>query len=285
MPLLMMLHGCTQTPEDFANGTGMNDVAETNNFLVVYPEQPKEANPLRCWNWFMPAHQTRGTGEPALLAEIVNQIRASYKVDARRIYVVGMSAGGAMASIMGATYPDIFAAVGVHSGVAYKAASNINEALSAQAHGVTDTNRLGRFAYEAMGDFKHRMPVIVIQGAKDGAVNVVNAEQLIIQWVRANDYIDDRQANNNITPTPTTIISGIVPDGYQFTKFIYTDRAGKPLLEKMIVDNMRHAWSGGMGGTYTDPKGPRASQEIWQFFQQSLANKKLTPKHKQLNRY
>ncbi len=269
LPLLMMLHGCTQTPDDFATGTRMNSLAEKDNFLVVYPEQPAAANPLKCWNWFDPVHQSRGQGEPSLLAEIVNQVRASYKVDAGRTFVAGTSAGGAMAVIMGAAYPELFAAIGVHSGIAYKAATNLIEARTAMTLGESDAARLGQLAFQAMGDSKHLMRVIVFQGAADGAVAPSNADQLIAQWAQTNDYIDDGKDNNSVDDVADKLQEGAVPGGYSYRTFIYNDRAHKPLLEKWIVQELKHAWSGGDGASYTDPKGPNATQEMWRFFQKT----------------
>jgi poly(hydroxyalkanoate) depolymerase family esterase len=266
LPLVMMLHGCTQTPDDFATGTGMNSVAEQHNFLVVYPEQPADANPLKCWNWFDPAQQVRGQGEPALLAEIINEVRARYRVDARRVFVAGSSAGGAMAVIMGATYPDLFAAVGVHSGLAYKAATNLLEARTVMAQGGADPARLGQLAAKSMGDAKHLMRVIVFQGANDGAVAPVNADQIITQWAQTNDYLDDGQDNDSVDDMADKTTEGTVSGGYAYKQYIYNDRAGRPLMGKWIIQGLKHAWSGGAGGAYTDPKGPNASQELWRFF-------------------
>jgi poly(hydroxyalkanoate) depolymerase family esterase len=267
LPLVMMLHGCTQTPDDFAMGTHMNEIANKEKFLVVYPEQPAAANALKCWNWFETAHQARGQGEPLLLADIIKEVRAIYKVNPKRVFVAGASAGGAMAAIMGATYPDLFAAIGIQSGLAYKAATNLGEARPAMASGPGDPTRLGQLAFQAMGRSKHRMPVIIFQGAKDGAVGAVNADALISQWAQTNDYIDDGRDNNSVDDVPNSSSQRAVPNGYTFTKYAYNDRSGKLLMEKWIIQDMRHAWSGGSpAGSYTDPKGPDASAEIWRFF-------------------
>lgn len=272
MPLVMMLHGCTQTPDDFAAATQMNSVADKQNFLVVYPEQTKEANPLKCWNWFDSSHQARGQGEPSLLAEVVNHVHAGYKVDSRRVFVAGFSAGGAMAVIMGATYPELFAAIGVHSGIAYKAATNLSGAMPVMAQGGTDAARLGQLAFEAMGDTKHIMRVILFQGAKDGAVATVNADQVIIQWAQTNDYIDDGKDNNSVDDVADKTTEGSIAGGYAYKKYIYNDRSRKPLMEKWIVPDLKHAWSGGAAGaSYTDPKGPNAAQEMWRFFRETRA--------------
>lgn len=273
VPLVLMLHGCTQTPDDFAAGTQMNALADKHNFLVVYPAQPSEANPVKCWNWFMPEHQQRGAGEPALLAAVVNRVRATYKVDDRRIYVVGISAGGAMAVIMGVAYPDIFSAVGVSAALQYKAASNLAEALAAQAAGSRhDPNAQGTLAYRAMHDIKpaprkRRIPLIVFQGSLDVAVAPANAAQIITQWAQMNDYLDDDADNNTVDDKAESTTHGAVPSGHSYEKSVYKDKSGRVLLEKWMVEGMRHAWPGGSSaGTYTDTKGPNASVEMWRFF-------------------
>lgn len=273
LPLVMMLHGCTQTPEDFAAGTRMNSLADKHHFLVVYPEQPQEANPLKCWNWFAPEHQSRGKGEPALLAEIVRALHSADRIDARRVYVAGISAGGAMAVIMGATYPDLFAAVGVSAGLEYKAAASIPEALAAQKQGGPDPVKQGRLAYEAMRSvpgFAARrglMPVIVFQGSDDGAVAPANAEQLAAQWVATNDLLDDGADNGSVSYTRHGAAAGSGVGLHDYEVNIYRDRRGRPLVERWLVKGLRHAWSGGSAaGTFTDPKGPDASAEMWRFF-------------------
>jgi poly(hydroxyalkanoate) depolymerase family esterase len=270
LPLVMMLHGCTQTPDDFAAASQLNAVADKKHFLVVYPEQTKAANPLKCWNWFDSSNQARGRGEPSLLALVVNQVQANYKVDSRRVFVAGFSAGGAMAVIMGATYPELFAAIGVHSGLAYGAATNLNGAMPAMAKGGTDAASLGKLAFEAMGATKHSMRVILFQGAKDGAVAMVNADQVITQWAQTNDLIDDGKDNDSVDDVADKTTEGMIAGGYAYKKYIYDDRSRKPLMEKWIVPEMKHAWSGGAGGaSYTDPKGPSAAQEMWRFFSET----------------
>lgn len=271
LPLVLMLHGCTQTPDDFATATRMNEVADKNNFLVVYPEEPAAANPLKCWNWFDSLHQSRGQGEPSLLAEVVEKVRADYRVDARRVFVAGFSAGAAMAVIMGAVYPELFAAIGVNSGLAYKAATNLNEARAAMAQGAGDAVHLGQLAYQAMGDSKHMMRLILFQGAQDSIVAPANAVQVIAQWAQTNDYVDDGRDNDSVDDVADkTTDSVTAPGSYAYKKYIYNDRHGKPLMERWIVRELKHAWSGGTGGaSYTDPKAPDAGQEMWRFFRES----------------
>lgn len=149
-----MLHGCTQSPDDFAAGTEMNAYAERNRFFVVYPEQPVSANLSKCWNWFDSSNQSRGRGEPASIVGVVNKIKSNYPVDSRRVYVAGLSAGGAMSVILGAAYPDVFAAIGVGSGLEYKAATSVLYSGTAMLYGGPDPVQQGNLAYQAMGDMR-----------------------------------------------------------------------------------------------------------------------------------
>lgn len=283
-PLVLMLHGCTQNPDDFAAGTRMNSVADANNFLVLYPEQPASANGARCWNWFEPAHQARGAGEPSLIAAVVNDVRTTHKVDDLRIYAAGMSAGAAMAVTMATAYPEIFSAIAVCAGLEYKAANNVATAFAAQASGGADPNIQGEQAYQAIiatpakvgrraftSTVRRRLVrVIVFHGTLDLTVRSVNGDQVIAQWAQTDDLLDDGRDNDTVRNTPASTTNGTVPNGYNFTRDIYTDATGKILLEKWLVQDMRHAWSGGStAGTYTDPKGPDASTEIWRFFRET----------------
>jgi poly(hydroxyalkanoate) depolymerase family esterase len=268
-PLVMMLHGCMQTPQDVAAISGMNLVADKNNFLVVYPEQIKEANPLRCWNWFDAKHQERDAGEPSLLAAIVQQVRSTHRVDAHQVYVAGISAGAAMAVVMGATYPDLFSGVGVMAGLEYKSGTTVESGLAAMKQGGPDPKQQGLLAFKAMSKVKsiHRMPVIVFHGDADPYLSSVNADQLIVQWLTTNDYLDDGQSNDSVQSGPARIIEGSVPDGHVYVRHVYGDRSGRLLLEKWIVKGLGHAWSGSPAAApFADPKGPNASEEMWRFF-------------------
>lgn len=287
VPLVLMLHGCTQAPDDFAAGARMNAVADAHNFLVAYPEQPASANPYKCWNWFDPAHQARGAGEPSLLAAVVNDVQATHKVDLLRIYAVGVSAGGAMASILGATYPELFAGLAVCAGIEYKAAINVAGALGVQQSGGPDPDQQGTQAYQAIvaaattptregrravaaRPRPRPIRIIVFHGVLDTLVRPVNGEQVIAQWAQTNDLLDDARDNDSVDAAPDSTTTGTVPNGHKFTRSVYHDAAGQPLLEKWLVQDMKHAWPGGStAGTYTDPKGPNASAEIWRFFQQT----------------
>lgn len=269
LPLVLMLHGCTQNPDDFAAGTRMNTLANTQKFLAVYPDQPREANANKCWNWFELASQGRGAGEPALLAEVVRSVKAAYNVKSNRVYVAGMSAGGAMAIVMGATYPDVFAAVGVGAGLEYQAGTDLSAALLAQVQGGPDPDRQGAAAYAAMGAYKSRVPVVVFHGTSDATVAPVNAEQVIRQWVQTNDLVDDGVDNDSLSNLLVQEQPGTVPGGRSYLRTSSTDAQGRTVFERWMVTGMTHAWSGGSrDGSYADPTGPDASGEMWRFFSQ-----------------
>jgi poly(hydroxyalkanoate) depolymerase family esterase len=182
VPLLVMLHGCIQTAEDFATGTQMNQLAEQYGFIVVYPQQTRKENRNGCWNWFTPSNQTRDQGEPASIAGVVQAIveqTSHWTIDPNRIYIAGVSAGAAMAGILAATYPDLFAAVGMHSGVEYQAATNLIHGVRAMRRGGPDPVLQGQRAHEAMGSFGRRVPTIVFHGTRDDTVSSVNGDQTV----------------------------------------------------------------------------------------------------------
>jgi poly(hydroxyalkanoate) depolymerase family esterase len=259
-PLVMMLHGCTQTMADFAAGTQMNKQADTAGFLVAYPDEPTSANVEQCFNWFLPADQARGAGEPQLLAGMVGDVAGTFTVDAKRVFVAGISAGAAMAVILGATYPDVFAAVGAHSGLEYEAATDETSALQAAQSGGPTPKTQGDAAFTAMGTYARAVPVIVFQGTADTTVNDVNGQQTIDQWTET----DDRASASLGAGAATQGSAG----GKSFTRTTYTDaKSGGVMLEYYLVSGLAHAWSGGSSaGTFTDPAGPDATSLMWQFF-------------------
>ncbi len=279
-PLVMLLHGCTHDAENMAEISGMNQVAEANQFLVVYPEQSRLANLMKCWRWFHPKHQARDAGEPSILAAVVDQVRSTHNVDPDRIYLAGVSAGGAMASILAATYPDIFAAVAVFAGAEFKAATSLSEGLAAMKHGGPDPSKPGQLAFEAMRaglacKHRRRMPVIVFHGTADTRVNPINAEQAIAQWSKTNACLAAEQAESGFALTERIIEGRVtdVPDGYAYKKHIYVEADGRVLMEKWLVQGLGHAWSGSpKPNRYGDPKGPNASAEIWRFFCEAGSN-------------
>ncbi len=254
LPLVVMLHGCTQSAEDFAAGTRMNMVAEERACFLAYPVQPKSANGSKCWNWFNPRDQQRDRGEPSLIAGITGQISRNYAIDPRRIYVAGLSAGGAAAAIMGATYPDIYAAVGVHSGLECGAASDLPSAFSAMRQGSAAANRSPRsFGFHGRNRL---VPTIVFHGEKDATVHPRNGDH-VIEQVRSAGLAELRSVTQR----------GHVPGGHAYSRTNHFDPSGRVMLEMWVVHGAGHAWSGGSpAGSFTDPLGPDASREMIRFF-------------------
>lgn len=270
LPSVVMLHGCTQSPDDFAAGTRMNLLAERELFFVVYPAQAVAANQSRCWNWFKTSDQHRDRGEPALIAGITRQVCSSYSVDTRRVYVAGLSAGGAMAAIMGANYSDLFAAIGVHSGLAYGAAHDLPSALAVMQKGragaaPAQDARVG--AIKAPGRI---VPTIVFHGDRDTTVHPRNAEEVLAQWEAIGSESGSGAAAGK-TRLRMIVERGQVPGGCGYTRSCYHDGSGDAggdaIMERWLLHGVGHAWSGGgPNGSFTDPKGPDASEEMVRFF-------------------
>jgi poly(hydroxyalkanoate) depolymerase family esterase len=246
LPLIVMLHGCTQSPDDFAAGTRMNFIAEERNCFVVYPAQPSHANQAKCWNWFRTADQQRGRGEPSLIAGITRQIMDDYSIDRKRVYVGGLSAGAAAAAIMGATYNDLYAAIGIHSGLACGVATDLPSALVAMRQGGSGPNAIS-------GD-RPSVPTIVFHGDRDTTVHPNNGGQILDQSGRT-------------MCTQKQVHRGQVPGGHAYTRTILRDATGRGMLEHWNIHGAGHAWSGGSpAGSYTDPRGPDATREMLRFF-------------------
>jgi len=248
LPLVVMLHGCTQSPDDFAAGTRMNALAQEQGFFVLYPAQAPRSNAHKCWNWFVPADQRRGHGEPSLLAGMTRHVMATHRIDADRVWVAGLSAGGAMAAILAREYPDLFAAAGVHSGLPPGAAHDVVSAFSAMKSGT----RAAPPAALAPG-----APVIVFHGDADSTVHVVNGSHLVEAVLGGAGA----QATRETIPADGR--------GRPFTRTVYRpdDAAGPSHAEHWVVHGAGHAWAGGdASGSFTESAGPDASREMLRFF-------------------
>jgi poly(hydroxyalkanoate) depolymerase family esterase len=256
MPLLVMLHGCKQTPDDFALGTRMNDFARRDGFAVVYPAQSRLHNIARCWNWFRPSDQSRGQGEPEIIALLTLDLLKRYAFDPARVYVAGLSAGGAMAAILGDAYPDVFAAVGVHSGVPHGVAVDLASALALMQHGRVRLPRDRRVSTRGT-------PVIVFHGDADTTVSPRNATQV---YARSTGDPGAPGLSDG-TDVHESVESGLVPGGHTFTRTRWFGADSVPTSELWVVHESGHAWSGGdPRASYTDPNGPDASAEMLRFF-------------------
>lgn len=243
LPLVVMLHGCSQTPEDFARGTGMNALAEEFGFLVVYPAQERKTQIYRCWNWYKPADQSRGAGEPALIASLARHIVGKHGADPAKVYVAGMSAGASAALIVAAAYPDVFAAVGAHSGLPVGAAHDEASAIVAMQHGAPGLRHV------------LAMPTINFHGDSDKVVNPRNGRYVASRALEPYTHLSKFEKN------------GRVAGGRQYVRTSHRVGKGRSFTEHWVVAGASHAWSGGnAAGSYTDPTGPDASREMVRFF-------------------
>ncbi|WP_227370680.1 alpha/beta hydrolase family esterase [Halomonas sp. M20] len=262
LPLIVMLHGCTQHPDDFAAGTGMNALAEAQPCLVLYPAQPGSANHSKCWNWFKASDQKREQGEPAIIAGMTRKVLKEYQLDETRVYVAGLSAGGAMAATLAMTYPDIYAAVGVHSGLPHGVAQDLPSALAAMQGGSQPLAGLNRQASAPTASKPPGIPAIIFHGDRDTTVHLSNAERIAAQCLDSMGAKKSSVAAANVASKQERV-SG----GHAYTCTVHKNTQGQAQLEQWTIHGAGHAWSGGTPrGSYTDPKGPNASQEILRFF-------------------
>jgi poly(hydroxyalkanoate) depolymerase family esterase len=252
VPLIVMLHGCTQSPDDFAVGTRMNAVAEEYTCLVAYPGQTSSANTHKCWNWFSAADQQRDAGEPSLIAGITREVMRNYAIDPRYVYIAGLSAGGAAAAIMADAYPDLYAAIAVHSGLACGAARDLPSAFAAMKGNGGPAPRNGR---TALAGLKPRVvPAIVFHGDKDTTVNPSNADAVVAQSARGASL-------------SRRVEKGQVAGGLAYSRILHADASGDTVVEQWVIHGAGHAWSGGSpAGSYTLPHGPDATTEMVRFF-------------------
>ncbi len=257
MPLVLMLHGCSQEAAEFAAATEMNTAAASANALVLYPEQARGANPGGCWNWFEPANQQRGQGELGLMVAMLLDVMARHPVDAQRVYAAGISAGGAMAALLAREYPELFAAVGVHSGLRAGAADNVMAALSAMNNGA----KVGTSETPPTHNSGAAQPaLIVFHGENDSTVHPKNGAQLVQAALQT--ALGDKNAALHETQ------QGQSNAGQRFTRHLYRGSdSDKVLVEHWLLHNGGHAWSGGSAKVgQTDPKGVSATQEMLRFF-------------------
>jgi len=252
-----MLHGCMQSPDDFARGTRMNVLAQEHGYAVAYPAQAKSKNACKCWNWFRSRDQQRGQGEPAILAALTLHLVKAHGLDERRVYVAGLSAGGAMATVLASTYPDVYAAIGVHSGLPFGVAHDLPSAFAAmkQAAGKLDPGLL-----PARVD---PVPAIVFHGDRDTTVDACNGAAVVQQCIGTAGAT----SNGPTETTRTSVERGVTPGGRSYTRTIFRDAAAGVVAEQWLVHGAGHAWFGGdASGSYTDPAGPDASEHMLRFF-------------------
>ncbi len=251
--LILMLHGGTQDAEDFAVGTRMNELADVHGFLVAYPMQSKGANASLCWNWFLPTHQRRGAGEPSIIAGITEEIVDEFDLDPDAVFVAGLSAGGAMAAVMGATYPEIYAGIGIHSGLPYRSAADVPSAFAAMRGDHALPGLRAELGTRGATTTSNRVPTIVFHGDADRIVHFSNAAKLVAAHRQPDDRVD-------VTNAPAFA-------GRNSTLTIICDKSGALVGEQWTIHGGGHAWSGGSpDGSYTDPQGPDASHEMLRFF-------------------
>jgi poly(hydroxyalkanoate) depolymerase family esterase len=252
--LVVMLHGCTQNPDDFAAGTGMNALAERGGFYVAYPAQNRSAHPQKCWKWYDPADQGRASGEAAIVAGITQEVLGAYGIDPARVYIAGMSAGGAAAMNIAHAYSDLYAAVGVHSGLAAGCARDLGSALRAMQGGAPGFGAGPSFGATVA---PKRIPTIIFHGMEDNTVSVRNADQILAQ-AEASGLTAIAE---NVEATDARL------RGHPYVRTRYADRTGRVVVEDWRIRGAGHAWSGGRPeGSYTDPEGPDASRAMLDFF-------------------
>lgn len=259
-PLVVMMHGCTQTPKEFAKGTRMNRLAEQHGFFALYPAQRRLANPTRCWNWFDPA-ALRGAGEAAIVLAMIREVCAQHPVDPARIYLVGISAGGALATVLASCHGSRFAACAVHSAVMYRAADSLADAARVMRSGSRESIAGSvDAAADAAGEAGAFVPTLVLQGSEDRTVVPINADQIVAQALALHSRFESLE-----TTSVTHAVDSRIEAGRRTTVHDY--RAGsRVLVRKVLIDGLAHAWSGGDARqAYNDPDGPDASRMIWEF--------------------
>jgi poly(hydroxyalkanoate) depolymerase family esterase len=260
MPLLVFLHGCTQSAEIARVQTHLDDFADRMNFLVAFPEQASNENSGNCWNWFLPDNWTRDGEEPSIIAGITREVMGRFAVDGRRVFVAGISAGGAMTAVMGATYPDLYAAMAAHAGCEYRG----DPCIATPAAPPADVS--GQFAYEAMGSHARPVPLMAVVGDADVVAPPQNTDALVHQYLWTDDWADDGAANGSVSQAPVRT-QHFAPVGRRaYDVDYYKDAKGCALEEHWVIAGMNHAYSGGDGSVgYSDPEGPDVTGPMWSF--------------------
>lgn len=262
--LVVMLHGCTQDAEDVARGTRLHEIAGARGWMVLYPEQSATAHAQRCWHWYDPAHQQRDAGEPAILAGMTAQVVVDYGGDATRVFLAGVSAGAAMASLVVAAYPEQYAALALHSGLVHGAAATVAQALDVMRRGVPSPEPYATSALEAMGRWRRVIPTLAIHGEADEVVAPINGSQAAQQWFLTNALIMGQPLD---TTSGATDRSEREEQGYLVRRSTYRAKDGTPLSRLVMIRELGHAWSGGAAeGAFTDMRGPNASTMVVEFF-------------------
>lgn len=276
--LVVMLHGCIQPAREFAAATNMNAAAAARGWPTLWPEQPVTANLSRCWNWFVPKHQSREGGEAAILGAMIAEVCKRYGIAQGRALLAGVSAGGAMASIIAATYPELIAALAILSGAPFGSATNLLEAMSVMKKGDSDPVALGALAHRVMGERAKPIPVMVLHGGQDKTVHPDNGTRAAQQWVVTNLLALGQMDRAGTVPQPASETVHHEAGRYDAVVVRYQDDAGRTLAEEWRVPELGHAWSGGSSETtYTDPRGPNATAAVIDFFSSSTTtNQKLT---------
>ncbi len=271
LPLVVVLHGCKQTASEIAKGTQFNMLADAERFIVLYPEtEPALNNPYGCWLWWGSQNQKRDSGEPKLIVQMIELLKRKVRIDSNRVYVTGLSSGAGMSAILASIYPDVFAAMGIHSGLAYGAASSAACGMGVMRNGLSDPEGRGELAYHHQGGYHRVVPAIVFQGTGDTVVDRINADHLVVQLAQMNDLADDGDGrNDSFDNAVDDSESGRTDSGYEYSVYNYRDNRERVVVQKVLVESLQHAWSGGSAeGSYTDPAGPDATTMMWAFFRQ-----------------
>ena len=260
--LVVMLHGCDQSASDFATVTGMDAIARREKFAVVYPEQAASKNARGCWNWFSVAEQSRAGDEALFVLDVIDEAAQLTAIDEARVFAAGLSAGAALAVILGSCYPERFKAIGAHSGLAFKAASTAATAAWIMAAGPAYSGDASAEGAKICAGKMLASSAIIIHGDADATVHPAHGSRIYDQFRALADWADDAARNNSVSPNESSVGS----DGKSYERVV-TKKGDGAIVEHISVQGLAHAWSGGKSGfAYSDPEGPSASEMLWAFF-------------------